>query len=182
MRFPTPCAALLLAALCGSSAQATDFSLSSPDITDGGTMAFAQTANMFGCAGSNVSPQLSWSNAPEGTKSYVVSAYDMDAPTGSGFWHWVMFNIPADVTVLEPGITPTAGAPAGAIQSRADAGFAGYLGACPLDGMAHRYVFTVIALKVEKLDLKSDASGALIGFMANANALAKATITVSYSR
>ncbi len=174
--------ATAVASLSGFAAQAADFTLSSADIRDGGTLAEAQVANAFGCAGGNLSPQLSWSDAPEGTKSFVVSAYDPDAPTGSGFWHWVMFNIPASVTGLEGGVTPDKGAPDGAVQSRADAGFASYLGACPPAGETHRYIFTVTALSVDKLDLDQNASGALIGFMTNANALAKATITVTYGR
>lgn len=171
-----------LTAFSSLPAHAAEFALSSPDITEGGKLGDAQVANTFGCAGGNVSPALSWSNAPEGTKSFVVNAYDPDAPTGSGFWHWVMFNIPAGVTELEEGITPDDGAPAGAIQSRADAGFSSYLGPCPPQGQTHRYVFTVMALSVETLDLDGNASGALIGFMANANALAKASITVNYGR
>ncbi|RYC17752.1 YbhB/YbcL family Raf kinase inhibitor-like protein [Ciceribacter ferrooxidans] len=174
--------ATAIASLSGFAARAADFTLSSADIRDGGALAEAQVANAFGCTGGNVSPQLSWSNAPEGTKSFVVSAYDPDAPTGSGFWHWAMFNIPASVTGLERGITPDKGAPEGAVQSRADAGFASYLGACPPAGETHRYIFTVTALSVDKLDLDQNASGALIGFMTNANALAKAAITVTYGR
>jgi len=174
--------ATAIASLSGFAASAADFTLSSPDIRDGGTLGEAQVANAFGCTGGNVSPQLSWSNAPEGTKSFVVSAYDPDAPTGSGFWHWVMFNIPASVTGLERGVTPDKGAPDGAVQSRADAGFTSYIGACPPAGETHRYIFTVTALSVDKLDLDQNASGALIGFMTNANALAKATISVTYGR
>jgi len=174
--------ATAIASLSGFTASAADFTLSSADIRDGGTLGDAQVANAFGCTGGNISPQLSWSNAPEGTKSFVVSAYDPDAPTGSGFWHWAMFNIPASVSGLGGGITPDKGAPEGAVQSRADAGFASYLGACPPTGETHRYIFTVTALSVGKLDLDQNASGALIGFMTNANALAKAAITVTYGR
>lgn len=174
--------AAALTAVSSLPSSAAEFTLSSPDIADGGKLAQAQVANTFGCAGGNVSPALSWSNAPAGTKSFVVTAYDPDAPTGSGFWHWAMFNIPADVTELKSGITPDRGAPTGAIQSRADAGFSSYLGACPPQGQTHRYIFTVTALSVDKLDLDGNASGALIGFMTNANALAKASITVQYGR
>ncbi|OLP47838.1 hypothetical protein BJF91_03965 [Allorhizobium taibaishanense] len=158
------------------------FTLTSPDAKDGGTLSEQQVSNVFGCTGGNRSPALEWSGAPADTKSFVVSLYDMDAPTGSGFWHWVMFDIPADVHKLDVGITADKGAPQGAIQSRADAGVPAYLGACPPPGQKHRYVFTVTALKVDKLPLDSSASGALIGFMGNANALAKATITTTYGR
>ncbi len=182
MTFRTFAAAAALTALAGMPALAADFSLSSPDLKDGGSLAKAQVSNTFGCDGGNVSPALSWQHAPAGTKSFVVSAYDPDAPTGSGFWHWVMFNIPADVQALDAGITPDGGAPKGAVQSRADAGFASYLGACPPPGQTHHYVFSVTALSVDKLELDESASGALIGFMTNANALARASITVTYGR
>lgn len=173
---------IIALALFSGAVQAADFALSSPDLTDGGKLKDAQVANIFGCAGGNVSPALLWSNAPEGTKSFVVSLYDPDAPTGSGFWHWVMFDIPASVTSLPAGITPEAGAPGGAIQSRADAGYAGFLGACPPEGRTHRYVFTVTALDTDTLGLDSAASGALIGFMTQAHALAASSLTVIYGR
>lgn len=182
MTFRTFALAAALTALGGISALAADFSLSSPDLRNGGSLAKPQVSNTFGCDGGNVSPALSWQHAPAGTKSFVVTAYDPDAPTGSGFWHWVMFNIPADVEALDAGITPDGGAPKGAIQSRADAGFASYLGACPPPGQTHRYVFSVTALSVDRLELDDTASGALIGFMTNANALARASITVTYGR
>ncbi|PJI45788.1 MAG: YbhB/YbcL family Raf kinase inhibitor-like protein [Rhizobium sp.] len=182
MTFRTFALAATLTAFAAMPALAADFSLSSPDLKDGGRLAEAQVSNTFGCDGGNVSPALSWQNAPAGTRSFVVTAYDPDAPTGSGFWHWVMFNIPAYVEGIDAGITPDSGAPKGAVQSRADAGFASYLGACPPAGQTHRYVFSVTALSVEKLELDETASGALIGFITNANALARASITVTYGR
>jgi Raf kinase inhibitor-like YbhB/YbcL family protein len=176
--FSTGC----LLAISADPSTAGDFTLTSPDVKDGGTLGEQQVSNIFGCTGGNHSPALEWSGAPTDTKSFVVSLYDMDAPTGSGFWHWVMFNIPADVRKLDGGISADKGAPKGAIQSRADAGVPAYLGACPPSGQKHRYIFTVTALKIDKLPLDSSASGALIGFMSNANALAKATITTTYGR
>lgn len=173
---------VLILALASGFAQAADFALSSPDLAEGGMLKDAQVANTFGCAGGNVSPALTWSNAPQGTKSFVVSLYDPDAPTGSGFWHWVMFDIPAEVTSLPAGITVEAGAPAGAVQSRADANYPGFLGACPPEGQTHRYVFTVTALDTEKLGLDTSASGALVGFMTRAHALATSSLTVRYGR
>ncbi|WP_237152717.1 YbhB/YbcL family Raf kinase inhibitor-like protein [Oryzibacter oryziterrae] len=163
-------------------AQAADFTLTSPDIAEGKVLSVAQVAHGFGCSGEGKSPALSWSGAPEGTKSFVVTAYDPDAPTGSGFWHWVMFNIPASVTSLPGGITPDAGAPAGAVQSKADAGYPAFVGACPPPGQTHRYIFTVTALKADKLDLDQNASGAMVGFMAGMNALGKASITATYGQ
>lgn len=179
---PAFAATILTLTVFAAQAQAADFSLSSPGMQDGGALPAAQVANTFGCSGENISPALQWSNAPADTKSFVVSLYDPDAPTGSGFWHWVMFNIPADVTALPAGISPQAGAPAGAVQSRADAGYPGFLGACPPEGQTHAYVFTVTALDTNKLDLDASASGALIGFMTNAHALAKASLTLKYWR
>lgn len=182
MSRPTLAASLFAFVITTGSGQAADFIVSSPDLVDGGTLKAEQVANTFGCGGDNVSPALRWSNAPEGTKSFVVSLYDPDAPTGSGFWHWVMFDIPSDTTALPSGITATEGAPRGAIQSRADAGYPGFLGACPPEGQTHRYVLTVTALDVETLGLDADASGALIGFMTGAHAIATASVTVRYGR
>lgn len=177
-------AVLGLAALVisSSSAFAADFRLTSPTLKEGGTLPIDQVSASFGCKGGNLSPALSWSGAPEGTKSFVLSLYDMDAPTGSGFWHWVMFNIPASTHELAAGISAEKGAPDGAIQSRADSGYPGFTGVCPPPGTTHRYVFTLTALKVDALPLKSDASGALIGFMTNANALGSAKLNVTYGQ
>src|SRR4029077_8760028 len=135
--------------------------------------------------GKNISPVLSWSDAPKGTKSFALSIYDPDAPTGSGYWHWVVFNIPADVTSLPEGAgdPKTDAAPKGAIQSRTDFGTPGYGGPCPPKGdKPHRYFFTVHALKVEKIDADANASGALVGFMLNANKLGRATLSGTYGR
>lgn len=134
--------------------------------------------NGFGCSGENVSPSLSWSNAPAGTKSFAVTVYDPDAPTGSGWWHWTIANIPATVTKIEEGKIP-----AGAVEGRTDFGKAGWGGACPPQGdKPHRYIFTVFALKTDKLDVNAESSGALAGFMINANSLGKASFTVKYGR
>ncbi|KPF41961.1 YbhB/YbcL family Raf kinase inhibitor-like protein [Rhizobium sp. AAP43] len=175
-------AAILTLTVLAGQTEAAEFSLSSPDLRDGGVLPVSQVANSFGCDGANQSPALMWSNVPDGTKSFVVSLYDPDAPTGSGFWHWVMFNIPANVSALPAGISALAGAPEGAVQSRADAGYPGFLGACPPEGQNHRYVFTVTALDTARLDLDGSASGAMVGFMTRAHALAQSTITVRYGR
>ncbi len=117
-------------------AAAQSLTLTSPDIAPGATIAKEQVANVFGCTGGNVSPALSWSGAPAGTKSFALSVYDPDAPTGSGFWHWVVFNIPPDVTSLpkNAGDPKGAEAPKGAVQSRTDFGVPGYGGPCPPQG------------------------------------------------
>ena len=130
----------------------------------------------------NRNPQLAWTGAPEGTQSFVVTAYDPDAPTGSGWWHWTVFDIPAAVTELPAGATVGAGLPAGAVEGRTDFGAPGYGGACPPPGAPHHYVFTVFALGVADLPLDDGASGAMVGFMARANALASATLTATYGR
>ncbi|MFN7221424.1 MAG: YbhB/YbcL family Raf kinase inhibitor-like protein [Burkholderiales bacterium] len=182
--------ALAAAAMVGAIAPAaakTGFTISSPTVKDGATLTLEQVFKGFGCEGKNVSPALEWKGAPKDTKSFAVTVYDPDAPTGSGWWHWVMFNIPADVSKLEADAgNPGAGkAPKGAVQSRTDFGAPGFGGACPPEGSKkkpHRYIFTVYALKVDKLDLDANASGALVGYMINANKLGKASFTARYGR
>ncbi|TVM16437.1 kinase inhibitor [Oceanidesulfovibrio indonesiensis] len=172
----------ILVFCCTVPAWAGNFTLTSPDITDGGTLSHAQVLNDFGCEGGNTSPALSWSNPPEGTRSYALTVYDPDAPTGSGWWHWVVFNIPASVQSLPAGAGSGKGVPAGAMQSRTDFGKPGYGGACPPPGPSHRYIFTVHALDVEQLDLSPDSSAAMVGFMLNGHTLGKASITATYGR
>ena len=139
----------------------------------------------FGCAGGNQSPQLTWSGAPAGTRSFAVTCYDPDAPTGSGFWHWLVVNIPASVAelALDAG-NPAAGKlPAGALQTRTDFGKAGYGGPCPPPGdHPHRYVFTVFAVSQETLPVNADTSAAVVGFNLHFNTLAKATLMGLFKR
>ena len=125
--------ALFAAFLGAEAAAAQTMTLTSPDIAPGAKIADEQVANVFGCKGGNISPALSWSGAPKDTKSFALSVYDPDAPTGSGFWHWVVFNIPPDVTSLpkDAGNLKGAEAPKGAVQSRTDLGVPGYGGPCP---------------------------------------------------
>ena len=180
-------AALGVSALGASVADAQNMSLTSSEIKEGGTIANEQVFKGFGCTGGNVSPGLSWSGAPSGTKSFAVSIYDPDAPTGSGWWHWVVFNIPANVTSLPKGAgdVKTKLMPKGAIQSRTDFGTGGYGGPCPPTGdKPHRYQITVFAVDVDKLpDAKNDtASAALVGFDLHFHSLAKATLTGMYGR
>jgi Raf kinase inhibitor-like YbhB/YbcL family protein len=167
-------------------AHAAGFTLSSPTIKPGSTLTDAQVFKGFGCEGRNVSPALKWSGAPAGTKSYAVTVYDPDAPTGSGWWHWVVYNIPATAAELPEGAGAAEGKgalPAGAVQGRTDFGSAAFGGACPPPGdKPHRYIFTVYALKTDKIDAPADASAALIGFMINANKLAKASFEAKYGR
>ncbi|MDR3493883.1 MAG: YbhB/YbcL family Raf kinase inhibitor-like protein [Ancalomicrobiaceae bacterium] len=167
---------------CLGSAEAGDFRLTSTDVAEGKPLTAAQVFNGFGCSGENHSPQLSWSGEPAGTKSFVVTAYDPDAPTGSGWWHWVVFNVPASVHALATAASPKS-MPAGAVESRTDFGVAGFGGACPPSGdKPHHYIFSVYAMKVDKLEADANASAALIGFMTHFNMLAKATLTATYGR
>ena len=178
-------ALLCLIAAPAAAFGAGTFTVESAEIKPNATIAAAQVFKGFGCEGGNVSPSLAWKNAPPGTKSFAVTVYDPDAPTGSGWWHWLMFNIPADVTSLPAGAGNPAGGqvPKGAVQSKTDFGTQGYGGPCPPQGdKPHRYVFTVYALKVDKLDVDENASGAMVGFMLNANQLAKASFTATYGR
>jgi hypothetical protein len=177
--------ALLLIAGWIAPAAAAGLRLSSPTIAPNSMLGMDQVYNGFGCSGKNISPALAWTGAPEGTMSFAVTVYDPDAPTGSGWWHWVVYNIPVTVSELPAGAGDVSGAqlPAGAVHGRTDFGTAGFGGACPpRDDRAHRYVFTVHALKVEKLDVPADATAALIGYMINANQIGKASFTAKYGR
>jgi Raf kinase inhibitor-like YbhB/YbcL family protein len=138
----------------------------------------------FGCAGGNVSPHLQWSGAPAGTRSFTVTCFDPDAPTGSGFWHWLVVNIPPDVTGLAAGAGSAGGKlPAGALQTRTDFGKPGYGGPCsPVGDHPHRYLFTVFAVAVDRLDVTADTAAAVIGFQLNFNTLAKASIMGLFKR
>ncbi len=159
------------------------FKVSAPDLELKGRVTAAHVFNGMGCTGQNISPALNWSNAPAGTKSFAVTAYDPDAPTGSGWWHWVMYNIPATATGLAPGAGNGRDAPRGSQQGNTDFGSKGYGGPCPPVGdKPHHYHFTVFALKVDKLDVPGNATSAMIGYNLNANKLATARVTALYAR
>ena len=137
----------------------------------------------FGCAGGNRSPHLAWTGAPEGTQSFAVTCYDPDAPTGSGFWHWVVVNIPADAAELAAGAGGGSGLPDGALQTNTDFGRPGYGGPCPPEGdHPHRYLFTVHAVAVESLPVEASTTAAVVGFMLNFNTLEKAALMGLYKR
>lgn len=170
--------------LLQSAALAESFSLQSSDISDGEFMDTAQEFQGFGCKGGNVSPQLSWDNAPAGTEVFAITAYDPDAPTGSGWWHWQLINIPKNVTSLaaDAGDASESKAPRGSMHISNDYGVAGFGGACPPEGHGvHRYQFTVHALS-KPLDLPENASGALTGYMIHAHSLGSSTIEALYKR
>ncbi|MDN5732388.1 MAG: YbhB/YbcL family Raf kinase inhibitor-like protein [Yaniella sp.] len=162
--------------------EAAEFSVTSTTVTQGQEWPAAQYSGAMGVPnGQDISPQLSWSGAPEGTKSYAVTVFDPDAPTGSGFWHWSVGNIAADVTELaeNAGTDDGSGLPAGAFQLKHDGGGPGFIGAAPPAGHgAHRYIITVHALDVEKLDIPEDASNAFFGFNRHGHTLGRAALTV----
>lgn len=162
-----------------------EMTISSNDIQPGQLMNKQHEFKGFGCDGGNLSPQLSWSNAPQGTRSFAISAFDPDAPTGSGWWHWQVINIPAGVHAVaqNAGSLTASLLPKSAVQIKTDYGQAGFGGACPPAGHGtHRYQFTVHALSVEQLDLPADASNALVGYMINANRIGSATLEALYRR
>jgi hypothetical protein len=164
---------------------AGEFKLSSPDIKAGGTIPASFEFNGFGCTGENKSPVLDWKDAPQGTKSFAVTVYDPDAPTGSGWWHWMAYNIPATVNHLASDAGQVDGhlLPAGSVQNRNDYGVAAWGGTCPPPGdKPHHYIFTVYALKLDRLMLPADATAALAGYMIHGNVIGKASFTATYGR
>jgi len=148
------------------------FTLTSNDFQDGDTLPDAQVQSR-----GNTSPHLAWSGAPEGTKSFAMTVFDPDAPTGSGFWHWTVANIPADVREIPAG----GPLPDGAVEGRTDYGAPGFGGAAPPPGHGpHRYVFTVFAVDTERLEVTPENSGAIFGFNLHFHTLAKASITATW--
>ncbi|KGL50926.1 hypothetical protein NB703_000197 [Pantoea ananatis] len=153
----------------------------SQDLHDGDKMPEKHVFNGMGYQGDNLSPHLAWEDAPEGTKSFVITCFDPDAPTGSGWWHWGVANIPAETTSLPQGAgSGKAALPAGALQTRTDFGQAGYGGAAPPAGETHRYIFSVHALDVDNIDVDEGSSGAMVGFNVHFHVLASASLTVHY--
>ena len=177
-------AALALACTLDAAAADSVFRLQSPSVAPNGMISNDQVYSGFGCSGKNISPALSWKGAPRDTKSFALTVYDPDAPTGSGWWHWVVYNIPADVSELPAGAgNPGGSLPAGALQGHTDFGTSGFGGPCPPAGdKPHRYIFTVYALKADKISVPDEASAAMVGFMIHANSLAKASLTARYGR
>ena len=177
---------LAVLSLCATtSVFAGSLTLSSQDIAHGEFMSNAQEFNGFGCSGGDLSPHLKWSDAPKGTKSFAITAYDPDAPTGSGWWHWQVVNIPMTVMEMPAGAgnTKTNIVPTGSTQIENDYGVRGFGGACPPQGHGvHHYRFTIHALSVEKLELPGNASGALAGYMINTNTIESTTIESLYKR
>ena len=156
------------------------FQLSSETVVDGRPLPLAQWSKLFGVpGGEDVSPQLSWSGFPVETESFVISMYDPQAPTGSGFWHWVVADIPVAVTSLPvgAGATDAAALPAGAFQLAGDAGAHQYVGAAPPPNSGiHNYYLTVTALDVDTSGVDKNASAAYMGFAIGGHTIARAFI------
>ena len=159
------------------------FTLSSKTL--GGEATLKEEFNGFGCMGENESPQLSWKNAPEATKSFTITMYDPDAPTGSGWWHWIVFDIPTSTTelVANAGDIKLDLTPEGTIQSITNYGAQGYGGPCPPQGHGlHQYIITVYALKTDTLGLDENTNPAVVGYYLWNNTIAKASIVSYYKR
>ncbi|VWD42296.1 YbhB/YbcL family Raf kinase inhibitor-like protein [Burkholderia lata] len=177
-----PVCALCAVMIAAGTARAGDFSIESAELAGAG-FGHAQVSDSFGCHGQNISPSIRWSGVPEGTQSYLLTMFDADAPTGSGFWHWVVADIPASARGIAPGSgNDVVRLPTGAVPMKNDTGHAGYLGPCPSQGETHRYVITLTALKVAKLPVERDATPAVVGFTAHYQAIAQAAMTVRLSR
>lgn len=161
------------------------FQVTSTDVRDGEQLPRAQVSGIFGAGGQDVSPELSWTGAPEGTRGYVVTCYDPDAPTASGFWHWAVADIPAEVAGLPTGAGDEQGSglPAGAFQLGNDGGQRRYIGAAPPPGHGrHRYFFVVHAIDVESLGVGPDATCAFLGFNLFSHTLARGMIVPWYEQ
>lgn len=168
---------IVITVVLAGNMSAQNFTLKSNEL--GGQATDKQFSNTFGCGGQNISPQLYWENAPKETQSFAVTMYDKDAPTGSGFWHWIVYNIPANVNELKSDAGNFSGLnlPAGSVNGNNDAGAPGYVGPCPPPGAPHLYLITVYALNT-KLDIDKNSSAAVIGFMLNNSTIAKASIVM----
>lgn len=179
-------AAALLAPMADAKSKKTDdaasLTLASTDVIAGKMLHHDQVFNSFGCSGKNLSPNLSWSGVPKDAKSLAITVFDPDAPSGSGWWHWVVFNIPATTTSLPEGASRLK-MPKGAVESMTDFGKPGYGGACPPEGdEPHRYIFTIWALNTESLPLDGKAPGAMVGYYLNQHRISTATLEATYSR
>lgn len=162
--------------------KAGTFTVTSADVRDGQALPNSQVANVLGATGENLSPQLSWNGAPDGTESYVVTCFDPDAPVPSGFWHWCVVNIPASTTELAAGAgSDDSGLPSGAFHVPNDLGARSYLGAAPPEGdPPHRYYFVVHAVGVPQLEVDQNTTPTVVSFNLAFHTLARALITPVY--
>ena len=170
----------ILSLLTASVLMAGDFTLQSTDIAV--KLTKAQEFNGSGCTGQNISPQLSWSHAPKGTKSFVITVKDTDSIIGIIWWHWLVINIPANVTEIAAGASGKA-MPKGSIELKNNYGTIGFGGACPPKGdKAHRYVFTVLALDIDTLPVTERRNDAFLGNLIKMHTIGQASITSYYQR
>lgn len=159
------------------------FEVTSSDVQNGEKLAMPYVSGIFGAGGNDISPQLAWRGFPAGTKSFAVTVYDPEAPSGSGFWHWAVMNIPASVTELLRGAGEESGTniPRGAVQLRNDGGLKRYIGAAPPAGTGkHNYYMVVHAVDVPSLDVSPEASPALLGFTLFTHTLGRGMIVPWY--
>jgi Raf kinase inhibitor-like YbhB/YbcL family protein len=163
---------------CSATAHSRGFELTS-NLNPGQSIPPDYYANAFGCTAKSTSPSLAWKNAPADTKSFAITVYDKSAPTGSGFTHYVVFDIPVDINRIEEGDLTAGKIPVGALESITDAGKPGYFGPCPPIGRKHTYVYTVYALKTEKLGVPLTSTPAFVGFNLWENTIAKASFSVT---
>ncbi len=166
---------LLFAALPACS-PAMDFQVSAPDAVQG-RFAPAQYYNGYGCTGGNVAPRIVWRGAPADAKSFAITVFDPDAPTGHGWWHWLIVDVPASTHELTPGRIPS-----GAFETLTDFGNPGYGGPCPPQGQDHHYIITVSALKVAKLTLPADRSPATVEAAIKSQSIKQAQTTLMAAR
>ncbi|WP_037468790.1 YbhB/YbcL family Raf kinase inhibitor-like protein [Shewanella marina] len=169
----------LIISLLLSSPAIANFTLSSPSVTNGQSFSNEQLFNQWGCTGKNISPELNWTDPPAGTKSFAITLYDPDAPTGSGWWHWLVLNIEPTIRTLaaDAGNLSQKNIPAGSRMIRNDFGFFGYGGACPPpNAKPHQYHLTIYALDTDKISIPKDASGALAGYYILQHSLAKSVL------
>ena len=162
--------------------EVASFQVTSSDIADGDRLDRAPVSGILGAGGEAISPQLSWSGFPEGTKSFAVTVYDPNAPTASGFWHWAVANLPASTTELATGAGDSSDLPGAAVTLRGDAGQARYIGAAPPPGHgAHHYYVVVHAVDVDTLDMDADSTPAYLGFNLFSHTLARGRSVATYS-
>ena len=178
------CLLLSCLAVCTNAFASGGFRLTSTTWREGGTVPPESVYDQSGCHGANLSPEMDWSGAPSNTKSFAITIFDLDSPKSGGWSHWVMFNLPANLSKLDAGAgtAESKRAPIGALACLNDYGTRGYGGPCPPPGAMHRYVVSLYALKVDKLPVDRDVPPAKVVKQIETNALAVARMTVKYGQ
>jgi Raf kinase inhibitor-like YbhB/YbcL family protein len=174
---------VLAACAPGLAASSSAFTIKSPDVAEGRMLSKDQVYSGYGCTGANISPAFEWAGAPAGTKSFAFTVFDPDAPTGHGWWHWIVFDIPAAASGLPRAVGKSSTLPKGAREGKNDFEVGDFGGACPPVGdKPHRYEFTIHALKVERLDAPENATLKAIESLIRANEIGSARVTAKYGR